>query len=561
MTVKHQFLPQVNFRNSSRHAWLLALGLALLPSLTGFAWAENFNLESVDFSNNDAGLRIVLHTGSIVPVQKVLISDSKLVLDIDQVNAGETVRTNFSGAGNVSHVIVQPLNEHKVRMIIRGEGLSAPSIAFYGSGATDNGSLNAEESARLAAETSLALHRQQESGLQPAVNKQSTSQLGASESAAVDHPSYREDAPIGFGGFVDDKTTAQNHARGIKPSETGPLALRHSMNPSSNEANEVMGQLGRWGNYIPYGLLALVLLGAGVFVRHRLTQLAPSGMEYETVNEEFKPSKRTSFRELADAYRNKHDEKRLEQPLSRKTAVDDMIGLRGLDQVLEKEEKIQPVRQQSVPLIDEPIAPNALEQILAAMQAANKPKKPMGVPAPKKQAVNQYQQAQSAKPKSGKNRQTSDELMLQEMKRAQTAQQELQQQIRQSAAQSNAVANNSGPAPVNRAAAAKKAIKTPNFQTIPSGKPVSGKMADRLEQIAKPAIPGKSSQQLSQQSKAAQVPKKNGSSPSHAPLSGNPEVLNFLRNVADLMEKDGKGEIAKSIHKNLSSKNLNGLTK
>jgi len=337
------------------------------------------------------------------------------------------------------------------------------------------------------------------------------------------------------------------------------------MNPSSNEANEVMGQLGRWGNYIPYGLLALVLLGAGVFVRHRLTQLAPSGMEYETVGEEFKPSKRTSFRELADAYRNKHDEKRLEQPLSRKTAVDDMIGLRGLDQVLEKEEKIQSVRQQSVPLIDEPIAPNALEQILAAMQAANKPKKPMGVPAPKKQAVNQYQQAQGAKPKGGKNRQTNDELMLQEMKRAQTAQQELQQQIRQSAAQSNAVANNPGHTPVNRAAAAKKAIKTPNFQTIPSGKPVSGKMAERPEQIAKPAMSGKPaqqfSQQASQQARTAQVPKKNGSSPSQAPLSGNPEVLNFLRNVADLMEKDGKGEIAKSIHKNLSSKNLNGLTR
>lgn len=571
MSVKHQFLPPGKFGRPSRHAWLLALGLALAPVLAAPVWAENFNLESVDFTNNDAGMRIILHTGSIVPVQKVLISENKLVLDIDQVNAGETVRTNFAGASNVSHVIVQPLNDHKVRMIIRGEGLSAPTVAFYGAG-SESGGLSAEESARLSAETNAAWRRQQEAGLQSAVNNHALAKNTNPESVAVDHsPLKDDDAPLAFGGFVEDKSgqqTSSSHPGklDLKPSETGPLAL-HSPEPTTAASNDFMAQIGnaKWGNYIPYGLLAMVLLGAGAFVRYKLTNLNPAtefeGAEYDDFADAPKSGKRTSFREMADAYRNKHEDKRA----TRGAGADSMIGLRGLNQqTVDEAEAARPTRQAS-PIIDEPMAPNTLEQILAAMQS-NKPKKPMGgvSPAPKKQSVNQYAQiqspnAQAAKTNKPKNRQAADEAMLQEMKRAQSAQQELQQQIRQNAA---AEVSKPGYTPVNRAAMAKKAVKTPTFQTVPPGNAVNAK---------KPAAPTKSP---IQSANTAPDTNKRGYTPvtpkpaapaapaaqGQAALSGNPEVLNFLRNVADLMEKDGKGEIAKSIHKNLGSKNINSLT-
>jgi hypothetical protein len=557
MRVKHQFLPPSQMRRVA----LLALGIALAPCLMAPVWAENFNLDSVDFANSDAGMRIVLHTGSIVPVQKVLISENKVILDVDQVNSGETVRTNFAGATNVSHVIMQPLNDHKIRMIIRGEGLSAPTVAFYGAGSSsDGGGLSAEESSKLSMETSAALHRQQESGMQAAVNTDKLVKAPLGERPAVDHPPL-QDEPIAYGGFVESKPSQSDHRNGkldLKPTETGPLALHASEVPTS-ASNDFLAQMttGKWDKYIPYGLLALVMLGAGAFVRHKLTQLNPVENGFEDLLEEQQQQqgKRASFREMADAYRSKHDEKRTEPSgANRKANSDSMIGLRGLNQqdLAEQDESPLPVQRPILDL-DEPPKANTLEQILAAMQAANQPKKPMGVPAPKKQAVNQYMQAQAPQGKP-KTRQAADEAMLQEMKRAQMAQQELQQQVRQQhAAQAAAQANNPGYTPVNRAAAAKKAVKTPNFQTMPSGNAVNAKNPPTPNRTANanPAptqrgyVPGTP--------KGSPVTK---ASPQQGPLPGNPEVLNFLRNVAELMEKDGKADIAKSIHKNLGTKNI-----
>ena len=164
-------------------------------------------------------------------------------------------------------------------------------------------------------------------------------------------------------------------------------------------------------------------------------------------------------------------------------------------------------------------------------------------------------QAQAPKGNKPKSRQSADEAMLQEMRRAQAAQQELQAQARQNAA--NAQVNKPGYTPVNRAAAAKKAVKAPNFQTVPPGNAVNAKAPVRQNPLPPVQTPG------AQPNRAANAPvpnKPGAATQPQGPLSGNPEVLNFLRNVAELMEKDGKGEIAKSIHKNLNAKNASGLT-
>ena len=553
---------------------MLALGLVLMPAFAAPVWAENFNLESVDFSNSDDGMRIILHTGSIVPVQKILISDKKVILDIDQVNAGETVRTNFAGASNVSHVIMQPLNDHKIRMVIRGEDLSAPSVAFYGAGAAEGNGLSAEASSRLALETSAALHRQQEAGIQSVVN---TGKLSTGESPAVDTPTL-QDEPIALGGFVESPSGHASHGHEtleLKPAETGPLALQKGA--AANAGNEFLTQMtsGKWDKYIPFGLLGLFVLGAGAFVRHKLTQLRPVDSSFEELMEQQQApasGKRSSFREMAEAYRSKHEDKRADSA-QRKANADSMIGLRGLNQSELAEPAFDEMNE--VPMAaprpqpnraefgDELPPANTLEQILAAMQAANQPKKPMGVPAPKKQAVNQYMQAQAPAAKGKpKTRQAADEAMLQEMKRAQAAQQQLQQQVRQQAA--NQVLNQNvdkpGYTPVNRAAAAKKAVKAPNFQTIPPGNAVNAKnpITPTRTASANPAPAQRGYSTAPPRANLSNVTP-NPMPKGQANLPGNPEVLNFLRNVAELMEKDGKGDIAKSIHKNLGTRNL-GLT-
>ncbi len=550
---------------------MLALGLVLMPAFAAPVWAENFNLESVDFANTDDGMRIILHTGSIVPVQKVLISDKKVILDIDQVNAGETVRTNFAGASNVSHVIMQPLNDHKIRMVIRGEDLSSPSVAFYGAGTAEGNGLSPEASSRLALETSAALHRQQEAGMQSAVN---AGKLSSGDSPAVDNPSL-QDEPIALGGFVETPSGHGAHGSDnleLKPAETGPLALQKGY--SANAGNEFLTQMttGKWDKYIPFGLLGLFVLGAGAFVRHKLVQLRPVDSAFEELMEQEQQAptsgKRSSFREMADAYRNKHEDKRADNG-QRKANADSMIGLSGLNQAEMAEPAFDEINELVTPAPrpqpnradfgDELPPANTLEQILAAMQAANQPKKPMGVPAPKKQAVSQYMQAQAPTVKGKpKNRQAADEVMLQEMKRAQAAQQQLQQQVRQQAQNQNV--DKPGYTPVNRAAAAKKAVKAPNFQTIPPGNAVNAKNP------ITPARTANANPAPAQRGYTTAPPRANLSNASPNPmpkgqanLPGNPEVLNFLRNVAELMEKDGKGDIAKSIHKNLGTRNL-GLT-
>jgi hypothetical protein len=280
-----------------------------------------------------------------------------------------------------------------------------------------------------------------------------------------------------------------------------------------------------WETYIPYGLLGLLLLGIFGFIGYRVFKLkqAETPLEDWVPNEEepVPTGKRGNFREMAAEYRNKREQQKAAS--SKKAHSDEVIGLRSLKQM---------------DIVDEPVAKTAkpaqrpeskqeadstktLENLLAALQANQlhkaAPKAAAAPPAPK-QAVNQYLKAQPQNKPANKSATARDleyqETLQRELRRAQDIQSQVKKQIqtKQPSLQQrkpNPVLNN---APVNRAPAAKKSapVSRPN------------------------------------------VPLSNG----QGPLPGNPEVLNFLRNVADLMEKDGKTDIAKSIHKNLNTQNL-----
>lgn len=484
-----------------KRLWLLALGIAITPLLMAKGWADTYNLESVDFTATSEKTDVILHTGSIVPVDKVLVSDNKLVLDIDQINTDDTVQTNFASAPNISTVIMQPLSEHKMRMIIRGEHLAPPSVAFYGNGAYAR--TNPEfDGNQLATETGAALKTIQNDGTQPATYDGTT----GSENAAVDNaPLPAEDAAI-------PAPTSQRPV--AAKTDNAPLALPalESGITSHGKTDFFEKWAGGNGKYIPLGLLALLLLGGAAFTVRKLSGKGYADIELEDLIDEQAHGKKVSFRDMAKAYRNKHDQPPLAASPKGKKHADDLIGLRSLNPLDLADEAPAPVQ----PRPAQPQAQN-LEQLLSAMQA-KMPKTPAVTPPPKKQAINQYLKTAS-KPKS-KSRKAADELMYQEMKRAQDQQLQVQETL---------------------AKAPKPAIPAP---PAPGANPVNRAMAARKQNASLPVNP------------ATGRPVQPPAAQQGGPLPGNPEVLNFLRNVADLMEKDGKNDIAKSIHKNLNANNL-----
>jgi hypothetical protein len=138
-----------------RHVVLpVATLLGLLLCFAPVALANGpYALESIDFmtsqqqatqawsanatASHNGGLTsnrtdIILYTGGIVPYKTVYADDQKTVLEFDNVRAANTVKTNFVGnaTGQLSHVIVQPLNDHQLRLVLRGQQLGAVSVGF-----------------------------------------------------------------------------------------------------------------------------------------------------------------------------------------------------------------------------------------------------------------------------------------------------------------------------------------------------------------------------------------------------------------------------------------------
>lgn len=587
MSVNRKFLwDSINARPGKR--WVLALGLAVTPWFAAAGWAENFNLDSVDFATTGDQTRITLRTGSIVPVQKVMTSSDKLILDIEQINAQDTIRTSFAKAKNISHVIMQPINEHKIRLIIRGENLAAPTIAF------DNPTTGTQVSAnpgfsreKLHQETQSALRQIETSGALSVATAPEASSLpaakapsakpeaksGAKAEAAepadtmLPFSAVGEEESIAFGGLTNQTNTEalSPAATDVKPALTGlpekmkPLNLPTLELPSGG--NELLEKVkgGQYNNYLLGGLLALLALGVGGFVIHRIMRLKQVEPDLEALLLEQHNGKKVSFREMASAYRTRHDQgvkpELASKSFGHKKNAEDVIGLRSLNQLepdVPTEQaapapkkmaqkpgpakgRPQPAQAPANPAL-EPFGGQtpSMEQLIAMVQAVSEPKRaaqePIKTPAPK-QAVNQYMKANAGKPQpQARTNEPLNETMVKEVKRAQALQQELMQQAQQQIADAQANRLQPKAAPVNRAAAAQKAVKPVNFKNAPATSPVNAK---------RPASPTPRPQN-------ATAAGKNG------PLPGNPEVLNFLRNVADLMEKDGKPQIANSINKNLN---------
>jgi hypothetical protein len=526
--------PSLPFR---KQRMLLGL-IGLLPVLGGTAFAENYPLESIDFIANNRQTNIILHTGSIVPVQKVMISDNKLMLDIDQIDATETIRTNFTGAANISHVILQPLNEHKIRLIIRGENLGNPSLAFYNA---SNGAYNTPNGEAAAPEAASIPFKSSETGAEglqeaaPIVETTKNALLAENEAPITEPIKIQE--PL--------KTEAEpilaSHLK-LMPELNKPAPLSTSKMPSKKSADWMDKFMDTpWSGYLPYAVLAFLILGLGLFIRNRFLKITRPDLQLEDLlmtnqdNSQISGKtngKRSSFKEMAEAYRSNRSEESdvdtelpVERNNARKADNKDVIGLHSLNNNdVDADEpiiKARPAAPMAQPLASAtpPAAPApgvSLEQLLAAMQKA---------------------QAVTEKPRRGINPYVPPQVNPATVSKVGKAAGN-KSRVTKPAQGETAVGGIDWPstaltAPVNRAVAAKKSAPV----STPTATDVSKTQATTKN--ASKSLLGNSQQ---------------------GPLPGNPEVLNFLRNVADLMEKDGKTDIAQNIHKNLNSQNI-GLTR
>lgn len=514
------------------HPLKKAMPIALIAAtiMSGAAWA-NSQVKSIDFEPGMRGLDIVVNGSEKVPVKKVFVSNKKLVLDLDHVNATQDIKTNFSQMGSISHVVLQPLSKDKIRLIVRGEDLGRPRISFNDGGykpsvkeqmpypMMDN---ETEEIKPIAEELEEEL----------AEETNSTDEDASSDSGKdllEDDGDWISDAESSLEKAANDKdvteqTTGEDFILPAVEVEDTPLSFEDNSNTSnslsldgeapirvaeSNDWTDSMGFISQieMADLIKYGVLFLLLIGLGVFIKNKASALQGSGNRQNSFqSNRFNPNQTQGFDGFSQGQGQDYSYQQASQ----------MIGLGRLRSQDLVTDSVNPVPQPRFPQEVQPKpqrkpmpqSPSTLSGLTALKKSKMKPKaKPMKTSPAGKQVLNQYQkqaqptlgrqQAAKRNPLPPKTRNTNTDILRQEMNRSR----EVQRQM----------------------------------------------LGNKMPQQGAVQNVGKQNASMKQSSINARNLKKQGDEP----LPGNPQVLDFLKDVADLMEKEGKTNIAQTIHKNM----------
>ncbi len=473
---------QVVIRDN-RH-WTALTGMALGLALTmGTAFAGD--LEKVEFISRDGGTEINLYTGSIVPYSTVHTSGNKMVIDFRGIQTEDSVRTSFARAKNVSHVIFQPLNEHDVRMIIRGDRLGRPKINFRETNFRETAVRDMEAIDALAIEEIESVEPL--ASLPPDLTVQEALRSDDGRLVIEDLPSEADGTEAGAAATLPTDTGSITPAVLDRPVGTGsqaenpkdvtrPLALQ-AEEPVADE-NLLDGGLSFLKEMNPWetgkaGLLGLLLIGLGLYLKRKMNALKTD----ENAGQQ-PAGNRLSFRDLANSRRNDARAEGGERIFSpnRHPKKANQWATRP---ALQNPPKQPPVKKQAG---GSPIGLNSLMNTmgLGVPPQDIRPSKPG--PTAQKQVLNQYRKQAAAAP-----------------------------------APKNTLKNEA-----RRSAEVKSRLQGP-----------AG--TEARQKLAKKPLPPQGSK--------------------NEPIPDNPQVLEFLRNVADLMEKDGDIAKAQRIQKNLHNKN------
>jgi hypothetical protein len=115
-----------NLRRAGLFVLLLTLGLYMGASS---AWAAN-TLEQIDFVSVNGSTRLYAHADAALSYKTVELTPQRLVLDFDNVEPADTIRTNFSSAPNIYSVALRRLDASHLRLTVQGSELTEPLVGF-----------------------------------------------------------------------------------------------------------------------------------------------------------------------------------------------------------------------------------------------------------------------------------------------------------------------------------------------------------------------------------------------------------------------------------------------
>ena len=115
--------------------WLaVTMGLTLAHTLVNpLAYANgpgSVTLEGLEVVGTSDKLHILLKSHQLIPARVVSQRADEVVLELGNIDTRSPVSTRFSGQSLVSHVSMQALDDNRMRVVLRGESLPGADIAF-----------------------------------------------------------------------------------------------------------------------------------------------------------------------------------------------------------------------------------------------------------------------------------------------------------------------------------------------------------------------------------------------------------------------------------------------
>jgi hypothetical protein len=79
---------------------------------------------------HDSSYEITIRTDREIPVEKHIVSNNEIVLELKNTRPAEFVNTIYNNATRINHVIIQPASSNRVKILLQGANIIASRIAL-----------------------------------------------------------------------------------------------------------------------------------------------------------------------------------------------------------------------------------------------------------------------------------------------------------------------------------------------------------------------------------------------------------------------------------------------
>lgn len=101
--------------------------LLISSNMPGYC-KNNATLSAINIEGNKQSFNITLKTSADVEIESKVLSNDRLVLELEDTKAAVLLQTKFNKASNIEDVIVQPISNNRTRLFISGKNVSKSKI-------------------------------------------------------------------------------------------------------------------------------------------------------------------------------------------------------------------------------------------------------------------------------------------------------------------------------------------------------------------------------------------------------------------------------------------------